>query len=64
MKATLLRTAGFLCATLVLCLLGACASTAPDVPVVSSGTPERNDANPGSADLPGARLTGAEPRHF
>ena len=44
--------------------LSACAATAPDVPVVSSGTPERNDANPGAADSPYAKLTGAQPRKY
>ena len=44
--------------------LCACAATAPDVPVVSSGTPERNDANPGAADSPYASLTGAQPRKY
>ena len=48
----------------VLLGISACANTAPDVPVVSSGTPERNDANPGLADSPYARLTGAQPRQY
>ena len=48
----------------MLLALGACASTKPDVPVVSSGTPERNDANPGAADNPYAPLTGAQPRKY
>ena len=48
----------------MLIALGACASTKPDVPVVSSGTPERNDANPGAADNPYAPLTGAQPRKY
>lgn len=54
----------FLACTAGMLLLGACASTAPDVPVVSSGTPERNDANPGAADSPYAKLTGAQPRQY
>ncbi len=48
---------------LVAVLLGACASIRSD-PVYSSGTPERNDANPGAADMPSAPLTGAQPRQF
>ena len=48
----------------LLLVLGACAATKPDVPVVSSGTPERNDADPGLADSPYAPLTGAEPRRY
>ena len=44
-------------------LLGACASIR-SAPVYSSGTPERNDANPGAADMPSAPLTGAQPRQY
>ncbi|MBE7157911.1 MAG: hypothetical protein INR62_05680 [Rhodospirillales bacterium] len=54
----------FLVCVLGLITLSACASIAPDVPVVSSGTPERNDANPGLADSPYAPLTGAQPRKY
>ena len=64
MKPILHRLGRLFAAASLLLILGACAATKPDVPVVSSGTPERNDADPGLADSPYARLTGAEPRHY
>ncbi len=64
MKSALHRFVAVAGALAILLGVGACASTAPDVPVVSSGTPERNDANPGLADSPYAKLTGAQPRKY
>ena len=64
MKRALKLLGLLVCVWSVLLGASACASIRPDVPVVSSGTPERNDANPGLADSPYAQLTGAQPRKY
>lgn len=50
------------CSLCLGCLFGACAGV-KSAPVQSSGTPVNRLADPGAADMPDARATGAQNRY-